>query len=301
MLSSDLALSTCWNSSRHTDGYAMLEEIRALGFERVELSHGIAAPLVEGILDALADGVVAVGSVHNFCPLPAGARGAAPNLFQPSARSKVERRAWLRHSRQTLDFAERVGATHVVMHSGSFPFRFASPVEALASPDETPPPRRERALRRLRKRAAAISPRVEQGYRELLPDVAERGLVLGLENREGILEFPLDEALPAFLGHLDDPCLGYWHDTGHAEIKRRLGLLDSRAHLESLADRLVGFHLHDVDDSGRDHRPVGSGSVDFKEIAHFVRPGQLFVLEPSPRLDAEEVGRSRERLLELLS
>ena len=27
-----LALSTCWNSYRHQDGYAMLQEIRQLGF-----------------------------------------------------------------------------------------------------------------------------------------------------------------------------------------------------------------------------------------------------------------------------
>ncbi len=34
------SLSTCWNSGRHTDGRAMLREIRDLGFEYAELSHG---------------------------------------------------------------------------------------------------------------------------------------------------------------------------------------------------------------------------------------------------------------------
>lgn len=300
MPSPALALSTCWNSHRHSDGYAMLEEIRALGFSRVELSHGIAAPLAEGILRAVDEGVVAVGSVHNFCPLPAPATGAAPNLYQPSARSKAERQAWLRHSRRTLEFATRVGATHVVMHSGSLLARFGLRGAAQAIEDETRPRSRDRILRRLRRRAAALSPRIKRGYRELLGDAAEKGLVLGLENREGLLEFPFDADLPRFLDGIDAPCLGYWHDTGHAEIKRRLGLLDPEAHLESLADRLVGFHLHDVDDSGRDHRPVGTGSVDFPLVARFVRPGQILVLEPSPRLTEDEVKRSRERLLEQL-
>ena len=47
-----LALSSCWLSSRHTDGYEMLKEMADLGFEYVELSHGIRITLVEGILKA---------------------------------------------------------------------------------------------------------------------------------------------------------------------------------------------------------------------------------------------------------
>ena len=80
-----LALSTAWCSARHTDGYAMLQEMADLGFKHVELSHGIRITLVPGILKALQEGVIKVSSLHNFCPLPAGMMHAAPNLFEPSA------------------------------------------------------------------------------------------------------------------------------------------------------------------------------------------------------------------------
>ena len=41
------SLSTCWNSHRHTDGRAsVLEEIRDLGFEHAELSHGVRLSLI---------------------------------------------------------------------------------------------------------------------------------------------------------------------------------------------------------------------------------------------------------------
>ena len=86
----------------------MLEEIRELGFKFTELSHGVPAYLVEGILRALKEDMIRVSSVHNFCPLPVMAQGAAPNLFQPSAKKGIEQRSWLRYSRQTLDFAKRV-------------------------------------------------------------------------------------------------------------------------------------------------------------------------------------------------
>ena len=47
------SLSTCWNSHRHTDGAVMLREIRDLGFEYAELSHGIRISLLPGILQAV--------------------------------------------------------------------------------------------------------------------------------------------------------------------------------------------------------------------------------------------------------
>ena len=64
----------------------MLQEMAALGFKSVELSHGIRITLVPGILKAVEDGIVTVTSTHNFCPLPTGVVQAAPNLFEPSAR-----------------------------------------------------------------------------------------------------------------------------------------------------------------------------------------------------------------------
>ena len=44
-----LSCSTCWNCTRHTKGDAMIQEILDLGFERVELGHGIRLSLMEGI------------------------------------------------------------------------------------------------------------------------------------------------------------------------------------------------------------------------------------------------------------
>ena len=66
------SFSTCWNSHRHTNGREMLEEIRDLGFEYAELSHGIRLSLVPGIMDAVEAGVIKISTLHNFCPLPIG-------------------------------------------------------------------------------------------------------------------------------------------------------------------------------------------------------------------------------------
>ena len=96
----------------------MLKEIADLGFKWVELSHGIRISLVPGIQQALEEGLVKVGSCHNFCPLPVGVLQAAPNLYLPSDRDARERSQWMRHSIRSLDFARQVGATRLVLHLG---------------------------------------------------------------------------------------------------------------------------------------------------------------------------------------
>ena len=307
-----LALSTCWCSHRHTDGYAMLVEMRELGFRRVELSHGIRLALVPGILQAVAEGIVEISSVHNFCPLPGSVTHAAPNLFQPSTTRKSELAMWHLYSRQTIEFAKRVGAPHVVMHSGSVTFLFGSPAPVLES--LTPPAAlREKALARLRAKGSPGSPamrRLVRAYDELIPYASAHGVCLGAENREGILELPLDEDFTAFLDALDDTSfegfplgdkrLHYWHDTGHARIKHHAGLLDHETHLAGVADRLIGFHLHDVNESGKDHQVPGTGSVDFAMVKQYIEPHHTLVLEPSPALTPEEIARSRNYLLEVL-
>lgn len=47
----------------------MIDEILSLGFDHVELSHGIKLSLLPGIMRAVDAGKVQVAGVHNFSPL----------------------------------------------------------------------------------------------------------------------------------------------------------------------------------------------------------------------------------------
>ncbi len=283
----------------------MLHEIRELGFESAELSHGIDMLLVPGILKACQEGWMRISSLHNFCPLPSGVRHAAPNLFEPSSMDRKEQDLWLRYTRRTLEFAQRLQAAAVVMHCGSVPFRFRSPKDALSTPPgldpQAPDRKRERALARLRAKAPPYCEQVVAACQTLLGQIPDGGVRIGLENREGVLELPLDSEWKDFLlrfgGHGE---VGYWHDTGHARIKERLGLLEHRRHLESLSGHLVGFHLHDVSEAGRDHQVPGTGLVDFKMVGEFIRPHHILVAELSPALRRQEVLDSHQYLREHL-
>lgn len=309
-----LALSTCWNSSRHKNGYDMLLEARELGFEYVELSHGTRIVLVEGILQAVEEGVVKVSSTHNFCPLPMGINHAAPNLFEPSARQPQEHDQWLRHTKRSIDFTAKVGASAMVTHLGSVQFFWSNPARKIQrhlsdheeidpTTDEAYRKVLEKACAKLRNRMPAYWQQVQASLAEARAHALENGVSLGCENRERFEELPVDADFPSFLASLDQDgknhC-GYWHDTGHAALKEAMGLINHREQLEQNIDRLLGWHLHDVA-NGNDHQPIGHGEIDFEMISSFWKPEHRLTLELSPRTKTKHVKESRERVEALIA
>src|SRR5919199_2204228 len=103
-----LAFSTCWNSGRHTAGDAMLREIKELGFDLIELGHGIRLSLMPGVQQMFDEGEVRFSSLHNFCPLPVEVMAASPDCYQFSAPGKNERERAVKQTLQTIDFAQRL-------------------------------------------------------------------------------------------------------------------------------------------------------------------------------------------------
>jgi sugar phosphate isomerase/epimerase len=291
----------------------MLREMADLGFSRVELSHGIRITLVPGILKAVEEGVVKVGSTHNFCPLPMGAFQAAPNFFQPSSADSRERDQWERQTRRSIDFAAQVGASLLVCHLGSVKYLWLEPDRHMAAyraahPDAVKSGNKayralvDKALAKLRRRMPPYWQRTQDCIRSVLDYASEKNVHLGLENREAFEELPVDADFPDFLAGMPAPSpAGYWHDVGHAHLKEGMGLIDHRRQLEDNASRLLGFHLHDVDSEGHDHQPIGSGSVDFGMVSQFWRPEHIFVIELSPRVTQEGLLASKAKVEGLLA
>lgn len=290
----------------------MLREIAEMGFEYAELSHGIRITLVPGILKAVEEGVIKISSTHNFCPLPTGIVQAAPNLFEPSAREHREHDQWLRHTKRSIDFAAQVKAKVLVCHLGSVSFFWFNPARNIdkyldANPDAGRNDDKayqallQKSLVKLRKRMGPFWEQVKASIGEVLDHAKDKGITLGFENREKFEELPIDADYADFLATFPpDAPVAYWHDTGHADIKESMGLLNHRAHLAKNAPRLLGFHLHDVDAKGHDHQAIGSGHIDFKMISEFWRPEHLLTIELGPRVKVDDVRATKARLEALI-
>lgn len=282
----------------------MLREIRELGFEYAELSHGIRISLVPGILEAVEAGEMRISSLHNFCPLPMGVTKAAPNIYQCSSRYPREVESCWKYTLKTLEMAQRVKAAAVVLHLGSVDMRnYTEKMIALVDRGQ----QNEEKYQRLCMEADTKRESKKEGFLErsmkflerLVPEAAKRGLKLGIENREALEEIPFEGDFPALFKKFEPATVMYWHDFGHAQIKENLGFISHLIHLESLHERLGGMHIHDVKFPAKDHRPPGTGTVDFAALKPFVTDQTIKVFELSPRLTTDEVRQGVEHVKSL--
>jgi sugar phosphate isomerase/epimerase len=292
-----LSISTCWNSARHTDGAAMLRELVELGFERVELGHGIRLSLMEGIQRFYGEGKVTITSLHNFCPLPVEILHASPDCYQFSSHREAERERALKQTFQTIDFAARLGARFVVMHLGTVPMRpITEELIAMAEKGEHLSRRYTQAKLDAVKTREAKSPLYLGRGKEALKQVAEyaaaKNIKLGVEGRMAYEEIPSEREIPGLLDELNAPNVGYWHDFGHIQVKHNLGFLDHFEWLSKIAPRLIGCHLHDVVWPGNDHRAPFTGMIDYDKLIPLLPKNCLFIFEMSPRRTKEEITES---------
>src|SRR5437773_7558784 len=117
-----ISFSTCWNYGRHTAGDVMLREITGkLGFDLIELGHGIRISLMPGIQKMFDAGKVRFSSLHNFCPLPVEVMSASPDCYKFSAAHPEERERAVKQTFQTIDFPDRIGPPFFFMHLGELP------------------------------------------------------------------------------------------------------------------------------------------------------------------------------------
>jgi sugar phosphate isomerase/epimerase len=294
-----ISFSTCWNSHRHTAGDEMLREIVDLGFDSIELGHGIRISLMPGIQKMADSGTIKFSSLHNFCPLPVEVLGASPDCYQFSSPDPNERERAVKQTFQTIDFAQRFGAPFVVLHLGEVRMRpNTDSLIALAKKGKLLSRayvnKKIRAVKKREAVSARYLQRVKQCLRRVVDYAATKEIKLGVEGRRGYEEIPTERELPALLDEINSPQLGYWHDFGHIQIKENLALLDHAEWLNAIGSRAFGCHVQDCIWPAQDHQPPFAGDVDLDRLVPLLPRNCALVWEMSPRKTADEIRRSVE-------
>ena len=299
------AFSTCWNSARHIDGRAMLNEIRALDFEFAELSHGIRLSLVDGIQKAVAAGEIKISSLHNFCPLPVGVNGPAPDYYRPSALREGERELAIRHTLRTLDFAASLSAPVVVLHLGAIEMRrYTEKLLDLFAAGRAQTPKFER----VREKALAVRAKKQQKFFEqvlrsldvIVPEAQKRKLKLGLETRFCLEEIPSETEVGELIRRYGVDTVAYWHDVGHAQVKENFGLASQETMLRQYQSCTVGMHLQDFAPPAFDHQPPGGGTIDFSRLTPFVTEEMICAWEIHSPWPGEKIATAVKQAQEIL-
>src|SRR6266516_2197471 len=267
-----ISFSTCWNSGRHTAGDVMLREITGkLGFDLIELGHGIRISLMPGIQKMFDAGKVRFSSLHNFCPLPVEVMSASPDCYKFSAAHPEERERAVKQTFQTIDFAERLGAPFVVLHLGEVNMRpVTDPLIGLARAGKYLSRRYVRLKLRAVQKRESVAPtylqRVKDCLRRIVDHAASKNIKVGLECRRGYEEIPTERELPVFLDHAE------W--------------------LRAIGPRTFGCHVQDCIWPAQDHQPPFTGDVDLAKLVPLLPANCLFVWEMHPRKKAAQIRRS---------
>lgn len=298
--------STCWNSSRHTDGGAICDEIRELGFEYIEASHGLSVSKITGIMKAVDEKRIRVAGVHNFCPSPIEVLADAPDAYQFTSHRPTDRERARRLTQETLMMAARLGAKYVVLHMGSVSLmkgKTASRELERMVRNGLRDTRKYAELkgkwvRRRQKLGPLYLERARQALQQLTDEAAKSGVVLAVEGRSHFEQVPGEwEMLPLMEEFRANPHVVYWHDFGHIQRKHNLQMLDHAQYLQQLQPFLYGAHVNDVRWPSRDHRaPFLGGCVDFDTLLpQFFRKSMPLTWELSPSVSREEISEVRAR------
>ncbi len=290
----------------------MCDEIRELGFEYIEASHGLSLSMLPGIIKAVDEGRIKVAGVHNFCPAPIEVPGDAPDAYPFTSHRPEARERAMRLSRETLMTAARLGARYVVLHMGNVELMTRShpnrELERKLRNEWVGSKEYARRKGELVRRRAKLAPLYYERAREALHQLAEKAaeldLVLGVEGRSHFEQVPGEWEMPRLLEEFaDNPHVRYWHDFGHIQRKHNLLLLNHSQYLRKLKPYIYGAHVNDVQWPSRDHRaPFQGGCVDFAHLlpAYFTQ-SMPFTWELSSSVTRETILESKILWDELVS
>ncbi len=229
----------------------MMEEIRELGFENVELDSQLKASLLPGVKRAINQKGMRVGSIRAYCPLPLAMAQGGNISYQLCGAGSEKKRA-LELTQQTIDLARELGTETVVLSLGSLPLKgltekLLKMVEGgLINKSDFVRAKLE-CLQQREKVADKYLARALSTLDRALEYATAHKIKLGVTTHRSYESLPSQAELRLILQkYTGEAFLGYWHDFESAQFKEHLGLLDHDELIAEHADRIVGAYVTDL-------------------------------------------------------
>lgn len=299
----DLAISTMWNFRKAHSGEELIDQLLALGFTRVELNYQVRPEWISGIRRRIAEGAIAVSSVHNVFPKTLDKRFDTDSVMLGYEDEALRQQA-VELAKGSVEWACVLGAGAVVFHPTEVPLDpqvFDVPLKALIKAHQTDT-EAYRALHARMLAARQAQPYLERMMKsidELATYVARHDLPvkLGMENRAMCHQCPVFGEFDLIAERFWGSPVGIWLDTGHGIMMEEMGLqalpLSGKA-----AKMIVGMHIHDAVDSLDHYAPCTLPGDVLSPYRPYIRQSPIKVLELSGRLSAEEIITGTERFVE---
>ena len=266
-----------------------------LGFE---LGYHLEEELLGELVPLLRANSIPISSIHHVCPRPPA--GRVPPWTDNSAskltlhQDREIREIAVALGMRTLELANELEAPAVVFHLGRLDMDNPMPeVRRELERQDFDEEQYAEFLEGMRaRRAEAAAPGLDHACRALdkwLRRAEALGVAIGAETPYHYHELPDFDEVGLLLAEFDGAPLGYWHDTGHAEVHRYLKLQpEENDWLAAYRDRLVGVHIHQCE-GYRDHHPPAEGQIDLARLRKYLKPETIKVVELVPPLSDGEL------------
>lgn len=294
-------ISTAWNARHAPDAECMIDQILDIGFTRIELNFTLTHRDVCDIISMRQRKGIVITSLHNYCPIPEGVdpKDASPDYYSLSSIDMEERGKAIDATKTTIETARDLDAKAVVLHLGKVEIKDRTRELAATLDDKANYKRvKERMVEERSQKARPYFEMASLSLSELLPVAKAHDIKLGIENRYYYNEIPSIDEMQILLDHFKDDSIGYWHDTGHAQIFQNIGMFDHRDYLERYASRMIGVHLHDIT-GPHDHRAPLQGTFDFSVLKPYIKKETLLILEPHYPATPKEITKGAKYLAKL--
>ncbi|TYP74099.1 sugar phosphate isomerase/epimerase family protein [Paenibacillus methanolicus] len=306
----EYSFSTCWNIKRHQTGSGMIEEIRELGFRRVELNYNVSPELLATIEPMIERGDIAVSSVHNTFPHVADPDYGTDSVLLGFDDEEKRRRA-IELLIRSAEYAYRYGAKAVVVHPGEVPFDYNIDQALKKIYNEEGPSSAAYAKLwgEMLERREALSDRYLRRIGDSLEEVCERidakgwKVAIGIETRSRCYQMPTLREARAVFDRLQGARVGLWYDFGHGMMMERMGLYDNARDIEAIQDYVVGIHIHETVGLSDHWCPyVHSGDMAyFDRFLPIIEAAPVKVYELKAACTPEDIELSHDRLLAKLA
>ncbi|MFC4099764.1 sugar phosphate isomerase/epimerase family protein [Paenibacillus xanthanilyticus] len=306
----EYSFSTCWNIKRHQTGSGMIEEIRELGFRRVELNYNVTPELLATIEPMIERGDIGVSSVHNTFPYVADSDYGTDSVLLGFDDEEKRRRA-IELLIQSAEYAYRYGAKSVVVHPGEVPFDYNIDQALKKIYNEEGPSSAAYAKlwHEMLERRETLADRYLQRIGDSLEEVCDRidakgwKVAIGIETRSRCYQMPTLREARAVFDRLQGARVGLWYDFGHGMMMERMGLYDNARDMEAIRDYVVGVHIHETVGLSDHWCPyVHSGDMEyFDHFLPIIEAAPVKVYELKAACTPEDIEISHDRLLAKLA
>ena len=295
-----LAISTMWNALKQSDGTALIDELKVLGFSEIALSRHLTLEQLEQIKPSFKEiGQPPPCCIQNFCPILPKVKqeNAETDIIFLSSLDNDERKEAIRRTVQTMELALEMDNPIVMLRLGNVDtydrsYLMKELYEYGEREFEAFSNKVAEATEWRKRKEAKHHDAVMRSLDELNEYALKNEICIAIENPPHYFQIPNFDEVELFFNEFYGSPMRYWHNVGNAAYQEKLGICWSHEWLDTYSEHLIGVSMHGLKELEMYH-PPGSGDLVWDDICQQIKTDVPIVIDIKQGTE-DEVIQARE-------